>query len=175
MQRALNLIRTRYTAAERLLEPESNPDFQPEDLSFFFSKLLSKQKVQDPDLALLAYQPEIPIHKFHQQPLPKILSFLLRSHLLESLHLSDGVELRVIDRGSGINRYGRAVYAKHIRYFPLHQGPAFSWEDHPRIPGILQLRVQLPRSEGISNRYLFSRDNRMISEYQEYLNRIPRF
>lgn len=174
MQRALNLIRARYTTAEPLLETESNSAFQPKDLSFFFSKLLSQQKVQHPGLALLAYQPEIPISKLHQKPLPKTLSFLLRSRLLESLHLSDGVELWVIDRGSGINRYGRPVYAKHVRYFPLHKGPVFAWEDHPRIPGIIQLRIHSPGVEGNLPRFLFSRENRMISEYQQYLNRIPR-
>ena len=99
MQRMINLIRRGYAADARPSPTIDVFDIPEDDFSFYFTGLLEKQKIHHPEFQLLAAQTETPIRSYETGTFRKLLYNIIDKRLLESLHLSDGREFKIITRG----------------------------------------------------------------------------
>jgi len=89
--------------------------------------------------------------------------------LLESLHLSDGRELKIISRGKTFKYRGQAVYGKEIHYIPVKKITAVDWKENQKNSGIIDLSLTTPG--GIFT-FSFMQDNSSVEPYKHILKLI---
>jgi len=127
MERVIDLIRSFYTESDQAVPVEAATFENGEGLSFFFSNLLDDELRRNPDLRILASQIETPMAAYEVTGWRRAFARVTRRRLLDSLHLTDGRELVVIDRGQPF-RYGRqAIYARNTVYLPLSRIASAEW------------------------------------------------
>ena len=105
------------------------------------------------------------------QPAPAVLRVaVLGRRLLESLHLTDGRELKVIDRGRIWAYRGSPVYGRNTTWVPLTHLEGVSWDVNPASPAILLENLKLP---GGGLQYAFLRDNPVVESYSRFFAGVP--
>ena len=119
MRRLVALLRQRYTGEAVQVGIAQVPDFIDDNLSYYFTNLLAREKVEQPDVRVLASQIETPVGAYELGNFRKFLLGVIDKRLLESLHLSDGRELKIINRGKTFKYRGQAIYGSHTFYLPL--------------------------------------------------------
>lgn len=182
MWRAVDLIRDRYAkpASQAIAsrEPQAVPgpgrraitDPEPqvgEDvLSFYFDRLLADERRRSPDQRLLAAQATRAVADGDVHPIRRLFFSIASMRLLESMHLTDGHELKIIDRGAMHAYRWQAVYGVRTTFVPLANLRGVRWrEDDAHATTVLDLATS-----GGSIEQVFSRDNPMLERYAAFLS-----
>jgi hypothetical protein len=139
----VELIRQRYIDGTQRFELERDIDIPEGELSFYFAGLLRQMKRRNPELRVLARQPETPIGPHETRPLRTLFFNVTGKRLLESMHLSDGAELQIVTRGRTFRYRGQTVYAIDTHYFPVHKIDALVWLPNENTPGITTLTIHV--------------------------------
>ncbi|MFN2137946.1 MAG: hypothetical protein ACK2UK_18470 [Candidatus Promineifilaceae bacterium] len=169
MQRMVALIRERYcTAPHRLPALEGFPG-HVQGLSYYFRGLLLKTDLGEPQLCLLAAQVNTPIASTEPHGLNSILYRAVGKILLESLHWSDGRELKIVTRGQDYKYKWQAHYAKETTYIPLQKITGYRWQSDTRHAAVTHLWIELP-AEPLS--FIFTVDNSFIPPYTRFLDAV---
>ena len=126
MRRLVGLIRERY-----LGEPAAPPlEVEPADtaeLSFYFERLLRDEQESGSGMQPVAAQADTAMGTLEECALRGFLFGILDKRLLESLHLSDGRELRVVDRGQ--DTPGEPARCRRSPWPSMGSAPAGGGED----------------------------------------------
>ncbi len=120
MKRLVGLIRERYQVPGWTpLQP--SPGHPVGGLSFYFEGLLASMRAEGSAMRTLAAQADTALGSLKASRLQRALFGLVDKRLLESLHLTDGRELRVIDRGQPYVYRWQAVYGRSETCDPARQ------------------------------------------------------
>ncbi len=183
MWRAVDLIRQRYASPEAQATASPGPQAAPdarrqaipgpdlqvgEDvLSFYFDRLLADERRHSPNGRLLAAQATVPVADGDVHPLRRLLFSIASKRLLESMHLTDGRELKIIDRGASV-RLPMAGGLRRQDHLPATRQPAW------RCAGVRTRRTRPAcsswRTSGASIEQVFSRDNPSLERYAAFLS-----
>jgi hypothetical protein len=118
MGRVAGVVRERY------LGPDDAPTDLPassrgEGLSFYFERLLREERETEVPATLLLAQPELALGALATSTLRRVLFGLVEKRLLESVHICDGRELRILDRGQPVAYRWQSIYGHHETSIPL--------------------------------------------------------
>jgi len=169
MQQLVDLIRQRYTGPVGPALIEENARFQEEALSFYFTRLLADEHKHNPAFQVLAAQAETAVGAYETAAYRKILLGIISKRLLESLHLSDGRELKIINRGRTYKYRGQNVYATERCYIPLDNISAVNWQKDPQNAAIINLSLE---TGGGHIFYAFLKDNPGLPAYERFLSAV---
>jgi hypothetical protein len=149
-------------------EPITGPDPQVgEDiLSFFFDRLLADERRRSPDQRLLAAQATKAVADGDVHPVRRLLFSIASKRLLESMHLTDDHELKIIDRGAIYAYRWQAIYGVRTTFVPLANLRGVRWhEDEAHATTVLDLATS-----GGSIEQVFGRDNPTLERYAAFLS-----
>lgn len=169
MLRLVALIRQRYTGEAAQAAIAQAPDFADDNLSFYFANLLAREKMQQPDIRVLASQTETPVGGYESGRLRRLLWGVLDKRLLESLHLSDGRELKIINRGKTFKYRGQAIYGMNAFYLPLDKIIDVRWEPDVKNTAVIYPILTVA---GGQVKCAFIQDNVSIAGYAQFLERV---
>ena len=169
MQKLVDLIRQRYTTVVGHMALEEEPDFSDEGLSFFFSRLLAKEKKQNPQLRLLASQIETAVGSYETGFFRRHLFGVIKKLLLESLHLSDGRELKIISRDKTYRYKWQVIHGQDTSYIPIDNITGVTWEAEPKNTAVYHLTLQ---TAGGNVSFAFVRENPSLPSYARFLSEL---
>jgi hypothetical protein len=167
IQQLINIIREKYIDSVRNNSIIDHVEFTDKNLSFFFTGLLADERKYNPDNKVLASQTET---KLISQKLSKFKNLFYRivdKRLLESLHLSDGRELKIISRVKNFKYRGQAIYGKKVYYIPVKKIIGFDWKDNLKNPGVIDLSLTI---SGGKITFSFMQENPSAEMYIKSLN-----
>lgn len=166
MLHLIDLIRQRYIdeTAQTAIIPE--PDFAVGDLSYYFTQLLAHEKMRQPEMQVLASQTETPVGTYESGRFRKLLLGVIDKRLLESLHLSNGRELKIINRGRTFKYRGQVVHETDTYYLPVSKIVDVSWEPDSKNAAVLHLILTVA---GGQVSFAFVQDNASIANYARFL------
>ena len=162
--------------SERLLAGASRTGAEPpaagasSGLSFYFERLLKEQHEQAPTMVPVAMQAETSLRSLERGRARRLLFGIVDKRLLESLHFSDGRELRVVDRGQTFAYRWQTVYARRETLIPLAKISDVTWADGGD-PNTTTLTI---RTSGGAVEWVFVRANDHIEPYREWLTQLMR-
>ena len=133
------------------------------------ASLLASENVHYPDLQLLASQTDTAIGSSETSVWRRIVYGLISRLLLESLHLSDGREIKIIGRGQRYKYKWQTVYGKDTCYMPTANINDVIWEEEAQNTAVLNLTLQ---TSGGGVTYAFTRDNPSIPTYNQFLSTV---
>ncbi len=167
ISRLVGLIRARSDEAPPPTVSIKETRIDEEQLSFFFKGLLSKARTEDPAVRVLASQPETGIGTTESSPLRRLLFGLVSKTLLESLHLSNGRELKIISRGRAYKYSWQTIHGKDICYLPTSHLSGFTLQPDAQNTAVAHLTLQTPGGD-IS--YTLLGANPSLDNYTQYLS-----
>lgn len=139
------------------------------ELSFYFERLLRDEQASGSGLRPLAAQPETQLGAF-EESLPRRVFFgLVAKRLLESLHLSDGWELKVIDRGQPHAYRWQSVYGRKETWIPLANITSVDWDWGPDDTDSSPVTVTIGTEAGRSA-WVFTPSNPTLGHYRRFLS-----
>ncbi len=166
MGRLVDIIRERYGpphAAARALPQEAST----EGLSFYFEGLLSTMRQAGSAMRPVAAQPQVSLGSVDSTRLHRLVFGLVDKRLLESLHLTDGRELLVIDRGRAFAYRWHSVYGRVETWLPL-AGITSARLEHDATGPLVTLAVS---TTGGERHWVFRQDAPGLDRYREFLAR----
>ncbi len=166
MQRMVALIRGRYVKEIRVAPPVEDPVACHEDLSFYFTNLLATKQARKPALRLMATQADTPVGT-HESGLRKLFFGTFGKTLLESMHLYDGGELKIIDRGQDFRYAWQSVYGRRETYIPWNNILGVAWTPDPKNAAVVNLTLE---TAGDLLTFSLLRDNPGIQAYANSLS-----
>lgn len=117
----------------------------------------------------MASQTETPVGGYESGRLRRFLWGVLDKRLLESLHLSDGRELKIINRGKTFKYRGQAIYGMNAFYLPLDKIVDVAWEPDAKNTAVTYLTLTVAGGQ-IS--FAFIQANASIAGYARFLERV---
>ena len=99
--------------------------------------------------------------------LRRVLFGLVAKRLLESLHLSDGRELRVIDRGQSYAYRWQSVYGRAETWIPLANITAVDWDWGPDETATTPVTVTISTGDGDLS-WIFTPNNATLGHYRRF-------
>ena len=166
MRRVVDLIRERYSGGAGVVMKGEAPDIAQGELSFYFSRLLAREKKQFPERRLLATQSDTAIGFSETGVLRRVLFGAASKTLLESLHFCDGRELKVITRSKAYKYRWQTEYGASTYIIPLLNISGVSWEEDAQNTAVTTLTVQTA-GEPVS--FAFIRHNPWLESYDRFL------
>ena len=134
------------------------------ELSFYFERLLRDEQAAGVRDATASPRRPTPSSARSRRVLARRILFgLVAKRLLESLHLSDGRELKVIDRGQPYAYRWQSVYGRAETWIPLANITAVDWDWGRRgeaAPGHGHGRHHAPASSA----WVFTPDNPTLGQ-----------
>ena len=170
IERMVELVRQRYADQERVLTIGQDLDASEQGMSFYYAGVLKRLNSKSPEMQVLACQMETPIRKYESRALRSLFFGVIGKQLLESLHLSDGRELCMMDQGRTYRYRGFPVYTRNIYYLPISKITGISWDVDEKNPIVMNLTVENP---GGRFSFAFVSDNRSIASFARTLAEIP--
>ena len=169
MVRLVDVIREHY-GGRRETAPRTEVDqVDSTGLSFYFNGLLKAEETSESGMRLLATQPNTAVGSTETSTLRRVLFGIASKTLLESMHLCDGRELKIVGRGGAYAYRWQSVYGHDIGYFPVANVGSTDWRDDPRNDAVTDLVLRTP---GGDTSWPFSRDNPSIAGYRAFLERL---
>ena len=169
MCRVIDLVRRFYAESDRTLSVEQADHAGGESLSIYFSNLLDDELSRNPDLRVLASQVETPIADHETSRPRRFVARVTGRRLLESLHLTDGRELVIINRGQTYRHGKQAVYARHTLYLPLSRIRSAEWRRPTGESPLTDLVLRTTQSV-FTHRFLVN--NRWRDHYKSFLRNV---
>ena len=167
MQRLVDLIRERYLPQEDPLPIELEP-VSATELSFYFERLLRDELAGDSGMQPVATQADTAMGALEESLTRRFLFGLVAKRLLESLHLSDGRELRVIDRGQPYAYRWQSVYGRAETWIPLANITAVDWDWGPDEADSSTVTVTVSTGAGDLS-WVFTPNNATLGSYRRFL------
>lgn len=164
IHKLIDQIRHRYADEARIPVKNSLKTEDIESLSFYFSGLLNKEAVRNPGFRPIASQNETSIAFSERGFFRKLKSGLVGKRMLESLHMTDGRELMVINRGQSFRRRSEAVYSKETFYVPMKKLKDISLYDDQQNTAVLNQDLVTSNN---SYHLVFLKDNETVSSYKK--------
>ena len=165
MDRVVELIRARYqdTAGG---DPVAVAPVIPEGLSFYFGALLDKEQQAGSSMRLVAAQADAAMREQEPSTWRRIVFGLVDKQLLESLHLCDGLELKIMDRGAPYAYRWQSTYGREVSYIPLVNIDRAEWDADAGNRGVTRLALW---TQGGACSYVFTQDNPTLEGYRTWL------
>ena len=167
MRRLVEIIRERY-----------GPDLDPSaveveaaelgELSFYFERLLRDEREVGPGVVPVASQAETQLGALEESFARRVLFGLVAKRLLESLHLSDGRELKVVDRGQPYAYRWQTVYGRTETWIPLANITAVDWDWGAEGTDSSPVTVTISTSAG-DRAWVFTPNNPTLGHYRRFL------
>jgi len=165
MRRLVDLVRDRYGRTSRSAAFTA-PSPAIDELSFYFVRMLKAERQGGSEMQLLAAQPDRSLGSREAGLVRRILIGIVDKRLLESVHLSDGRELRVVDRGRPYAYRWQTVYGRRVTWIPIANITDIAWQDDAGHPAVATLVVKTSGGHGL---WVFARDNPGLADYRELL------
>lgn len=169
MQRLVDLIRHRYSSGDTPAVIDEAPEFAEDRLSFYFTRLLADERKHHPAFGVLAAQLETAVGAYETAAYRKILLGIISKQLLEALHLSDGREMKIINRGKTYKYRGQNVYATERCYLPTANITAVTWQKDAQNAALINLILE---TGGGQVAYAFLADNPGLPGYERFLSAV---
>lgn len=166
MVRVLDFVRGFYVESDRVVAVRPSIYEKRESFSACLGGLLGEQLARNPKLCVVASQVEVSMAECESGRISRAFAGVTRKRLLESLHLCDGRELVVVDRGQAFRRGKQAVYEKNILYLPLTSIRDVEWSRESESSPLAKLTLRLC---DFSYSYLFVQDNPWRRHYRRFL------
>jgi hypothetical protein len=166
MRHFVSLIRQRYTGSKNGGARVEEGFYKKEELSFYFSGLLADQKARNPEIRVLLSQPDRAVGSFETSPIRSIFFGVFEKKLLESLHMSDGRELTIIDRGKKYKYKWQTIYGTRTYTVPVARITGAEWEMDGKNVAITCLRI---KTAGGSIRQVLMQGNPAVDTYGRFL------
>jgi len=164
--RVAGIIRERYRPrAERLDAPPSTGAGEP--LSFAFEHLLKEQRSADPQVVATLTQPQRSLRDTERNAWRRIIFGIIDRRLLESMHLTDGLELHVYDRGRSYAHRWESVYGRRETFMPLANLTSVEWRAGGGGPSSLTIST----AGGTNTWALLGRDEE-AADYVAWLRKV---
>jgi hypothetical protein len=164
MRRLVGIIRERYGPSHPAPRGQP-PEASTEGLSFYFQGLLSAMREEGWTMRPVAAQAETSLGMLDGTRLHRLVFGVVDKRLLESLHLTDGRELLVIDRGRAFAYRWHSVYGRVETWLPLAGITAVQLERDAKGP----LATLVISTAGGERRWVFRQDNPELDGYLELL------
>jgi len=168
MNRVVDLIRKRYLDPAAPVAPPPESPLMEGELSFLFAGLLRAGRSREPEQRVLAWQPEAALGTHEASALRSLLLGMIDMRLLESLHLSNGRELKIISRGRTYKYRGQAIYGIDSCYIPTANLLGYQWQMGDGNTAVQSLTLQ---TAGGRAAYAFLGDNPTLDAYTRFLSR----
>lgn len=165
MDRVVDIIRARYQQAGEPIR-DSVRAIVPTDLSFYFEGLLGRERETGSGMLPVASQADMAMRDQETSIWRRMMFGLVDKRLLESLHVCDGRELKIVGRGRLFAYRWQTVYGKDIRYVPVANIDTVEWLPDPQNRGVTKLVLQ---TSGGDCPYVFAQDNPTIESYRDTL------
>ena len=167
MRRLAGTVRERYLAAPEspLAEPEA---VETAELSFYFERLLRDEQQGASAMVPVAAQADTPMGALEASVVRRFLFGVMDKRLLESLHLSDGRELRIVDRGRTYAYRWHSVYGRRETWIPLANITAIDWDWGPDDSDAAPVVFTVSTSAG-DLPWTFTPNNPTLGHYRRYL------
>ncbi len=165
ISRLIEILRQRYisTSSSRSdIISNRKPEPVSGELSFLFSGLLASAGKNHSDMKLLAFQSEIPVNSIEGKPWKRLFLGAIDKRLLESLHMCNGIELEIINRGRTWGYRWQAIYGKETLFLPLENIMDMNREYEKSSRGIENLIFQ---TAGSRHSFSFTRENPALPGY----------
>jgi len=170
MQHLAVLVRERYCReSSSNPSPGTEPTVAEGELSFYFERLLAAERNQ-PDMHLLAAQGTVPLEPRSVSAARRLVFGITRKRLLESLHLTDGRELKIVDRGKSYAYRWETCYSADTSFIPIANVRAVTWREDD-TNGTTDLIL---RTGGGEIFHAFAQGNPSIDPYAAFLAALPR-
>ena len=131
--------------------------------------MLEHEQQQTSEMRLIAAQAETTLSEHEPNALRRFFFGIVSKRLLESLHLSDGRELKIIGRGRTYAYRWQATYGTDICYIPTANINGVSWAEGSAGAATTSLTLQTGGGDQTS---AFSRDNLSLPGYEAFLQRL---
>jgi len=170
MLRLVDLIRERYAGGNGNGPPGTTPPVAGGGLSFYFERLIAMEEVSGSAMRLVAAQAETAVGSRDTNAARRLFFGIAGKRLQESMHLTDGRELKVIDRGQPYAYRWQATYGTDTSYMPTANISATAWQEDSRDTAVISLSL---RTSGGAASWPFIRDNPSIDPYSAFLSALP--
>lgn len=169
IDRVVDLIRERYDVAVGEMPAVEEVRINKDELSYYFARLLEGEIAQNPQIEFLASQPETVIGSYETNPVRRILFGIARKTMLDSLHLFNGRELKIISRDRNFKFNWQTVHGKDVCYLPINKIKGVSWEVDEQNTAVVDLVLH---TAGGDVSYALMRDNPTIQSYARFLSAV---
>jgi hypothetical protein len=168
MMRLVDLVRQRYRRLGFQTPPGTEIEVPAGELSFFFEGFLATERRQHTGMHLLAAQGTAPVGSRGMTMARRFLVRVASKRLLESMHLTDGRELMIIDRGQAYAYRWHTVYGTDTCYIPVTNLRGVVWQADAQN-GAVNLVLE---TGGGTSVYVFAHDNPRIESYAAFLSNL---
>lgn len=165
MQRFAALIRARYVSGPVALAASPTPGIDTDGLSFYFQRFLEAEARARSPMRLIAAQATMPAAATVRGRARRLLFSLADKRLLESMHASDGRELRVLTRGQAYAYRWESVYGLETTWIPLANVRSVTW----RAEAAAATESLVLDTGGGDCTFVFDAANPAIEPYRTYL------
>lgn len=167
MRRLAGIIRERHLSepASASVETES---VETTELSFYFERLLREEQEGESGMVPVAAQTDTPMGALEASVLRRFLFGVMDKRLMESLHLSDGRELRILDRGRDYAYRWHSVYGRRETWIPLANITAVEWDWGPDDADAAPVTVTVRTAAG-DLPWTFTPNNPTLGHYRRFL------
>jgi hypothetical protein len=169
MLRLVDIIRERYgpASAPPIVATDGTPPAS--GLSFYFRGLLASHASRPGAMRLVASQATVAVRSRGMSAVRQVIFGIAGKRLLEAVHMTDGRELMIVDRGRGYAYRWDAVYDVDTRWIPLANIRGLAWAvDAGNAAVDLHLRTGVGTSV-----HVFAIDNPSIGAYDAFLSALP--
>lgn len=170
MRRLVEIIRERYHRDQEPLGVKVEA-VEPGELSFYFERLLRDEQEGGSGVQPVASQAETQLGALEEGLARRVLFGLVAKRLLESLHLSDGRELKVVDRGQPYAYRWQTVYGRTETWIPLANITAVDWDWGAEQADSSPVTVTMSTGAG-GNVWVFTPNNPTLGHYRRYLTEV---
>ncbi|MEX1335808.1 MAG: hypothetical protein AB1Z66_10945 [Candidatus Limnocylindrales bacterium] len=170
MRRLVDLLRARYLPAGEPLAVEMEP-IETVELSFYFERLLRDELAGASGMQPVAAQADTPLGALEVNRWRRLLFGIVDKRLLESLHLSDGQELYVIDRGQTYAYRWQTTYGRRETWIPLRNISACDWDWGPDAVDAAPVTLTVTTRAG-ELRWVFTPNNATLGSYRRSLTSV---
>ncbi|MBI9100362.1 MAG: hypothetical protein JEY91_17900, partial [Spirochaetaceae bacterium] len=162
--KVIDCIRQRYADETRHMVKSSFTEKALQSMSYYFKGLLRKEKTRNPEFTILASQDETSVAFSEAGFFHKFKSGLLGKRMMESLHMTDGRELMIINRGQPFRRRSEAVYSRETFYVPMGKLKDISMDDDQQNSAVLNQELVTANN---SYHLVFLKKNETVTSYKK--------
>ncbi len=112
-------------------------------ISYGLTNILEKMKELDPETKVIAYQSEKRLQYTASFPVRRLFNFFLKPRLLESLILTNGIELQFVLREDGFSYRDAKSYELSFFYMPVHRVSEIVLVPSKRFKNLIEICIQL--------------------------------
>ena len=167
MRRLASIVCERNLTDHAALPLEVEP-VESTELSFYFERLLRDEQAGGSDMRAIAAQPNTALGALEENPLRRFLFGIVDKRLLESLHLSDGRELKIVDRGQPFAYRWQSVYGRRETWIPLTNITSVDWDWGPDEADAAPVKVTVDTRAGAVS-WVFTPNNSTLGHYRSFL------